>query len=172
MTSAGRKLRRLRYKERMKEMRIKRKAIQIELSDGRKGAGITPHSIVLQDGHCTVCGSTVVTVHAPSMEQFTEFMASFGILEKIGKAFQAVQDFGNGIGYNLGAVKLDKQTVEEFYPLLAALSDISIEDFKELPVEDGMSIMMAYVTLLSPASLNPTEAAAEQIPSPAPQPQS
>lgn len=147
MTGGGRQVRRRQTKERMKAMKIKRKAIQVTLSDQE----------------------TIVTVHAPSMEQFTEFMASFGILDKVGKAFAAVQNFGGGVNYDLSAIHLDKATMEEFYPLLAGLSDISVEDFKALPVEDGLSIMMAYITLLSPASLNPTPA--EPEPSQAPPPQ-
>ncbi len=117
-------------------MKIKKKALAVLLSDKE----------------------TTVTVHAPSMSQFTEYLESFGVISRIGQKLNETQQAANGV-LSLTQVKIDKAMMDEFYPLLAALSDISIEDFKDLPIEDGMAIMLAYVQLLAPESLaNPTPA--------------
>lgn len=142
MSASARSIRRLKEKEFRKVNKIKRKAIQITLSDGQ-----------------------VVTVKAPSMEQFADFMNSFAVLKKIVEAFASVEEMGNSVVGNLNAVRLDKQTLEEFYPLLAMLSDITVDEFKELPWQDGVAIMLGYIQLLSPDKLaNPIQAAAEALP--------
>lgn len=162
MGALGRRIRRQRAKELMKRMKIKKRAVQTILSD-----------------NCTI-----VHVHSPSMEQFTEYLDSFMVIGQIGAAFQAVQQTQGGILNNLSATKIDKAMLEQFYPLLAVLStyrtltmplgqrdmgslqDSDFEDiskplttaeYKDLPIDDGLGIMLAYVKLLAPESLtNPT----------------
>ena len=146
-------------------MNIKRRAIQIVLSDHK----------------------TIVTVKSPTMEQFSDYLDSFGVISQIGKAFQALEPLSGGVGGNLTKVKLDPQMLEDFYPLLALLSSyretitpladdadlsalndqaytdvskpVSTDEYKSLPVADGMAIMLTYVKLLAPESMvNPTAA--------------
>ena len=144
-------------------MNIKRRAIEVWMSDK----------------------VTQVIVKSPTMEQFREYLGSFGVVQRIGKAFQAVGPALEGTA-SFAQVKIDKADLDEFYPLLAMLSTyreltmplgtrqspdlkdvdftgpakpISTEDYNGLPVEDGMGIMFAYVRLLAPETLvNPTNA--------------
>jgi hypothetical protein len=169
MSALGRKIRRQRAKELMHKMKIKKRAIQIMLSDNL----------------------TMVSVHSPSMEQFTEYLDSFTVIGQIGAAFQAVQQTQGGILNNLSATRIDKPMLEQFYPLLAVLSsyrelktsladrDMSVltdmdfvasaaplttDEYKGLSIDDGLGVMLAYVKLLSPESLtNPTSAEATPV---------
>jgi len=144
--SLDRKVKRQEYKEKTKAMKIKKRAVQVTLSDKE----------------------TIVTVHTPSMAQFSQFLESFPIVTMIGKAFAAVQEQSKGGVVNLAAVKIDPATLDNFYPLLAILSDISVEDFKDLPIEDGLSILLAYVQLLAPETLTNPETKLDPTPAAAP----
>lgn len=151
-------------------MKIKKRVLPVTLSDG----------------------NTVVVVHSPTMEQFSEYLSSFAVITRISQAFQEVGKLKGGINANLAEVKLDKQTLEDFYPLLAVLSaettveglatlkaedlaslpSVSVEDYKQLQIQDGMAILLAYIQLLAPETLaNPTNPeAASQTPPPELQP--
>lgn len=108
-------------------MKIQRKAIEVMLSDGE----------------------TLITVHAPSMTQFSQYLASFSVIMKIAEAFEKVTNASSGIVTDFSGLVIAPALLDSFYPLLAMLSDISIEDFKELPVADGTAIMFAYINLLA-----------------------
>lgn len=150
MTSQARRVSRNHLKEKFKAMNTKKKAIEV----------------VLQDGE------TKVLVHAPTMSQFTEYLESFAVIQQIGQAFGDLERMAGGAAVNFTKVSINKQMMEDFYPLLAMLSNISVEEYKELSVNDGMAIMMAYVQLLAPETMaNPTEAEESQPPqTTAPQP--
>lgn len=143
MTAWDRQVARARLKEKMRKMNIKRKAMEIVLSDGE----------------------TKVMVHAPTMSQFAEYIESFAVIQQIGTAFKELEKQSSGSTISLGAVKLSPEMMEAFYPLIASLSNISVDEYKALPVQDGMAIMLAYVQLLAPESMaNPTQAGEMQPP--------
>lgn len=131
-------------------MNIKKKAIEVVLEDGE----------------------TKVLVHAPNMSQFAEYLESFAVIQQIGQAFGAIERMSGGTTASLAQVKISKQMMEDFYPLLAMLSNISVDEYKMLSINDGMAIMMAYVQLLAPETMaNPTKAEDSQPPQEtAPQP--
>lgn len=145
MPSITRRVNRIHLKEKYKAMKTKKKALEIVLEDGE----------------------TKVVVHAPTMGQFTEYLESFAVIQQIGRAFGSIQSLAGGGPIDLGQVRIDKQTMEGFYPLLAMLSNITVEEYKELSVNDGMAIMFAYVQLLAPETMaNPTAAEETQPPQP------
>lgn len=151
----------------MKKMKIKRRVYEVWMSDQK----------------------TQVIVRAPTMEQFTDYLDSFGVIQRIGAAFQTLERSMNG-GMDFTNVKISQEDLDEFYPLLSVLSTyrelfvpkgdriefsnidftgpaqpVTPEDYKGLSVEDGMAIMFAYVQLLAPEKLpNPTKAEAETSP--------
>lgn len=143
MTSQARRVARNHLKEKFKAMNTKKKAIEIVLEDG----------------------TTKILVHAPTMSQFTEYLESFAVIQQIGQTFKALEQLGGGVTANLNQVKISKQMMDDFYPLLAMLSNISVEDYKALSINDGLAIMLAYVQLLAPESMaNPTKAEESQPP--------
>lgn len=139
---------------------------------------------------------TQVIVRAPTMEQFTDYLDSFGVIQRIAGAFQTLERSMNG-GVDFTKVKISQEDLDEFYPLLSVLSTyreliiplgeriavrdedftgpaqpVTPEDYKGLSVEDGMAIMFAYVQLLAPEKLpNPTNAGAEALPQDMTEPQ-
>jgi hypothetical protein len=155
----------------MKAMNIKRRAIEVWMSDHK----------------------TQVWVKAPTMQQFREYLDSFGVVQRIGEAFQAVSP-ENSLPTNFMQVKIPQADLDGFYPLLAALSTsreltlplgarqstdltdadytgpakpITVEEFNNLQVDDGMGILWAYVKLLAPDTLvNPTNAGTGTEPAP------
>lgn len=156
-------------------MNIKRRVFEVWMSDNK----------------------TRVIVKAPSMEQFTNFLDSFGVIKRIGDAFQAVQTAASG-GMDFSRVNIPQQDMDEFYPLLAVLSSyrelkeplgqrdpaklddvdyvddwkpVTPEDYKGLSIDDGMAIMFAYIQLLAPEKLpNPTSAEEQKATPPQEQP--
>jgi len=156
-------------------MNIKRRAFEVLMSDNK----------------------TRVIVKAPSMEQFTNFLDSFGVIKRISEAFQMVQTAANG-GMDFSKVNISQQDMDEFYPLLAVLSSyrelkeplgerdtakltdfdyvsdwqpVTPEDYKGLSIDDGMAILFAYIQLLAPETIpNPTSAEEQKVTPPQEQP--
>lgn len=133
---------------------------------------------------------TMVIVVSPTMEQFAEYITSLQVVTKIGEVFQPFINSTQGISVPYQAMaKLDQNMLNDFYPLISALSRVttkgtvgenlenltgdvlkqmqpmSLADFKELDPADGLPIIMCYIQLLAPESLvNPTPAEAVTLP--------
>lgn len=100
------------------------KAIEIELSDGQK-----------------------ILVHEPKAKDLTIFLKSLPALTALGKIFEASQQAADGV---LGmSPNLPDNVLDGIFPLLAAMADISVEQFRELGSADALAIMQG-LSLFAP----------------------
>jgi hypothetical protein len=105
-------------------VKVKAKAIEIVLSDGQK-----------------------IIVHAPMTKDMGTFLRALPALTSFSRAFQAVRDAQDGL---LGMpVDVSDETLQGIFPLLAVMTDITVEEFTDLPLSDGMAIM-AGLALFAP----------------------
>lgn len=105
-------------------LHVKPKAIEIELSDGQK-----------------------VIVHAPKTGEMGTFLRAMPALQALARSFQSAQpqDGGvTGMPVNISDVEL-----EPIFPLFAVMTNISVEEFKDLPLPDGMACLQG-LTLFTP----------------------
>ena len=119
---------------------VKLKTIEVVLTDGQK-----------------------ILVHGPRTADLGTFLRSMPALKKISGAFQTMEQAEQGIQ----GIPFDLQDsdLEGFFPLLAVMSDISVAEFKSLPLmPDGMEILKAF-SLFTPKNA-PAVQTEEQASSP------
>lgn len=101
----------------------KRRAIEVILSNGEK-----------------------LLVHDPSVNDLPAFMNALPGLQALSKAAQVNEAASNGVlglpGPSLAG------TIEQIAPLFAIMTEITVEDFKQLPVFDGLAIIRALDALM------------------------
>lgn len=103
-------------------MEVNLRKVEVELSNGLK-----------------------VAVHDPPAEELGTFLKALPALSAIAKIMEASQQASEGV---LGLPDIPNASIEGIYPLLAIMSDITAEEFKRLPVWDGMAILMAFSALV------------------------
>jgi hypothetical protein len=96
--------------------RIKRRAVEVTLSDGQK-----------------------VLVFEPKTSDMGTFLRALPALTSISQAFRAAAEAQDGV---MGlTVDIPDSVYEGLFPLIAVMTDMSVDDFKELPLFDGMALM-------------------------------
>jgi hypothetical protein len=111
--------------------KIKRRAVEVILSDGQK-----------------------VLVFEPKTSDMGTFLRALPALTSISKAFLASTEAQDGV---VGMVPdIPDSVYEGLFPLIAVMTDISVEDFKELPLFDGMALMngLSVFAPKAPAATN------------------
>lgn len=96
-------------------MKIKPRAYEVHLSNGE-----------------------VLLVHEPRMQDLGVFLRAMPSLIAVGKAMATQQDNVAGV-----PVDLPDSVVEGIHPLFAIMCDMTVEDFKALPVWDGIGVLNA-----------------------------
>lgn len=114
----------------MEQASRKTKAIEVTLSDG-----------------------SVVFVHAPKTKDLPLFINSLSALNAMSKAFEASSQT-DIIGLN---VSIDPLVMDNLYPLLASMSDMSVDELKELELWDGIAVFAALNQFAPKNSVAPTE---------------
>lgn len=101
-------------------MAIKPKAFQVTLSDGSEHV-----------------------VHEPKVKDMGAFLRALPSLVAIARVFSTTKD-------NLGLqANIPDAVIEDIFPLLAIMTDLSVEEFKDLPLMDGWAVMQG-LTLFVP----------------------
>jgi hypothetical protein len=110
---------------------VKRKAVEVILSDGQKAL-----------------------VFEPKTADMGTFLRALPSLVSIQKAFRTVSEVEEGVtGLT---VNIPDSVYEELFPLIAIMSNMDLEDFRNLPLFDGLA-MMGALTVFMPR--NPTKPA-------------
>jgi len=100
-------------------MHLKAKAVEVTLSNGE-----------------------IVMVHEPRMADLGTFLRALPALTAISKASGAAQATEDGI---LGVpADIPDSALEGIFPLFAVMTDITVADFKDLPLYDGMAVLAAF----------------------------
>lgn len=143
MTSLSRKIERNRLKEAKKNMKVKNKAIEVVLSDKQ-----------------------VVIVHAPRMKDLNVFLSALPSLAAISDAFEKIQESISGVQGM--PIDVPDSAYDGIYKLLAIMSDIDVEDFKELPMFDGLAILRGLNEFIpkNPSAVTPETEQTELITTP------
>lgn len=99
-------------------MKVKLRAVEVHLSNGE-----------------------VQIVHEPRMQDLGVFLRALPSLMVISRAMAAVNMTEEGV---IGApVDIPPAAVEGIHPLFAVMCDMTVEDFKNLPVWDGIGVLNA-----------------------------
>jgi hypothetical protein len=111
---------------------IKKKAVEVVMSDG-----------------------SVVVVHEPETKHMGIFLRAlphvYSVMSEFVKAKAQLQgEIGN-------PPDLREEDIDGMMPLLAVMSDMSVEDYANLPLWDGIAILMAISEVL-PEKGNPPKA--------------
>ena len=110
----------------------KPRAVDVELSNGEK-----------------------IIVHTPLTKDLGLFINSLPSLTILGKAFETVGNIEEGV---IGlSVNVSPEVLENLYPLLASMCDMSIDELKALELWDGMAVFTALNVLTPKNSFSPTE---------------
>lgn len=100
-------------------MKIKPKAIEVTFSNGEK-----------------------YFVHEPTMQHLGVFLASLPGLTALGKAMEAIQAADQGV---MGVPVLPPDSVlQSIFPLFGVMIDLTPEEFRELPMWDGLAVLQAF----------------------------
>ncbi len=99
----------------MRELKIKPRAVEVTLSNGE-----------------------VLIVHEPRMQDLGVFLRAMPSLIAVGRAMNAQNDASVGI-----PTEIPEAIIEGIHPLFAIMCDISVDDFKALPVWDGIGVLNA-----------------------------
>jgi hypothetical protein len=110
---------------------VKRKAVEVVLSDGQK-----------------------VLVFEPKTADMGTFLRALPSLVSIQKAFRTVSEAQEGVTGLV--IDIPNSVYEELFPLIAIMSNMDLEDFRNLPLFDGLA-MMGALTVFMPR--NPTKPA-------------
>jgi hypothetical protein len=106
--------------------RIKRRAVEIPLSDGQ-----------------------IALVFEPKTEYMGTFLRALPALQSISVAFKtSAQAAGGVVGM---PVDIPDSVYEGLFPLIAIMSNMTVEDFKDLPLFDGMALMRG-LTVFAPGN--------------------
>jgi hypothetical protein len=100
-------------------------------------------------------------VHESHMGDLATFMQAMPALSAMKRAMQAIKDSDSGIAGLVQAMPSPAE-YEGIFPLLAIMSDLTVEEFKQLPLWDGMAILGALGEFI------PNEKAAESTPQASP----
>ncbi len=119
MTDPTRAVRRTQAKKAYKSMKVKLRAVKVTFSNG--------------EDHM---------VHEPRIQDISIFFRSLPALTELGKASEALEAIENGVRGI--PVTISDDIIDGIAPLFAIMADISIEEFKELPLWDGMAILEAF----------------------------
>jgi hypothetical protein len=119
--SQERKLARLEMKRRYKAMKpTKLKTILVTLADGQE-----------------------LYVHSPRTSDLGTFLRALPPLQTIAEAFKSMKAEEEGL--QGVPIILPDSALEGFFPLLAIMSDITVEEFKSLPlIPDGFQVLEAF----------------------------
>lgn len=101
---------------------------------------------------------TVITVHEPRTEHLGVFLSALPSLRLIAKATTAAQQDGV-IGV---PIDIPDRAIEGIYPLFAIMCTISVDEFKALPLWDGLGVLNAFGEFVP----NPPAATTDSTPSP------
>jgi|WetSurMetagenome_2_1015567.scaffolds.fasta_scaffold369096_2 hypothetical protein len=96
--------------------KVKRRAVEVTLSDGQK-----------------------VMVFEPKTGDMGTFLRALPALTSISKAFIATAEAQDGVQGMI--IDIPDSTYEGLFPLIAVMTDMTVEDFKDLPLFDGMALM-------------------------------
>ncbi len=96
--------------------KVKRRAVEVILSDGQK-----------------------VMVFEPKTSDMGIFLRALPALTSISQAFRTTSEAQDGVQGLI--IDIPDSVYEGLFPLIAVMTDMSVEDFKELPLFDGMALM-------------------------------
>ena len=103
---------------------IKRRAIEVELSDGQ-----------------------LVYVFEPKTADMGTFSRALPALQSVAKAFQVSNETADGV---MGmSVNIPDSAYEGLFPLIAVMSNITVDEYKALPLFDGIALLRA-LTVFAP----------------------
>ena len=89
-----------------------------------------------------MCDGQVIMVHAPQMKDLPAFFQALPSLSAFSAAMNAVSQAQDGL---MGLpVNIPPSVMEGIYPLLSVMADMTVEEFQELPLWDGMAILTAF----------------------------
>ncbi len=118
---------------------VKLKAIEVELSDG-----------------------STIMVHEPRMQDLNVYLQALPALVSLGKAMSAMQDGLDGI---IGIpINIPDAVQEAIFPLFAVMSELSVEEFKALPVMDGLMVLQAFTAFMPKNPEAAPQTTGDQIP--------
>lgn len=103
--------------------------------------------VTLRDG-------TVITVHEPRMQDLSLYLRSLPALSALGRAL-AKLDLSEA-GIEGVPVDISDRVLEGIYPLFAVMSNITVEEYKNMPVMDGLGILTAFISFLPKAKAETT----------------
>lgn len=96
--------------------------------------------VILSDGQ-------TILVHEPKAKDLSVFLKAIPALSALSKMFEAQQQAEEGV---MGiSPNIPDNIMDSLLPLLAAMSDITIEQFKELGAVDALAIMQG-LSLFAP----------------------
>lgn len=99
-------------------MRVKLRAVEVTLSNGE-----------------------VQIVHEPRMQDLGVFLRALPSLMAVQRAMQGLNTAESGV---IGVpVEIPDAVIEGIHPLFAVMCEMTVEDFKALPVWDGIGVLNA-----------------------------
>ncbi len=100
-------------------MEIKRRAVEVQFSNGE-----------------------TLIVHEPAMRDLGKFLRALPSLNAIGRAFRAADEQAEGV---MGVpLDIPDSAIEGIFPLFGVMCDMAAEDFRALPLWDGMGVLRAF----------------------------
>ena len=99
------------------------KAIEIELSTGK-----------------------ILLVHEPLTKDFGLFLSCMPKLMAISKSLSGLESLG--AGNEVPVEDIPEGTIESIFPLMASLCNITEEEYKSLPLWDGITVLQALTELI------------------------
>src|SRR5438874_1879421 len=84
---------------------------------------------------------TIITVHEPRFQDLGTFVRTTPYLERLGAALRAVGKTDGVVGV---PVEFTDDMLEGIYPLFAIMCSISVDEFKDLPLFDGLGVLSAF----------------------------
>ena len=106
-----------------------------------------PHQIKLRAVEVELSDGQTVLVHEPRMSEMGTFMRALPALTSLSQAFTAAGEAAGGLqGLQ---VDIADSVYEGIFPLIASMTDMDLEDFKNLPLFDGMALMRG-LTVFAP----------------------
>lgn len=100
-------------------MGIKRRAVEVKFSNDEK-----------------------LIVHEPAMQDLGVFLRAIPALNALGRAFKTIDDSSQGIEGL--PVEISDSVLERIFPLFGVMCEMTTDEFKKLPLWDGMGVLRAF----------------------------
>lgn len=93
-----------------------------------------------------------IIVHEPTVENFGTYLRAMPALREIQRGFKAAVE-----ETNMAAAPVRDELLEPIYPLFAIMCSITVDQFKALPLFDGLAVLNALSEFLPKADAVPIQ---------------